>query len=96
MDALIIVFIGIFLGVLYRTWQPYQKKRREAEEKGEPFTFDKNYLITMIEALIFSGACAFMLIGQVQMPPDIQSNVLLLSFGFTMGFTANSVLNQQI
>jgi uncharacterized membrane protein YjgN (DUF898 family) len=96
MDALIVVFIGIVFGVLYRTWQPYQKKRREAEEQGKEFTFDKDYLITMVEALAFSVALAVMLIGQVQIPLDIQSNLLLLSFGFTTGYTSNSVLNQQI
>lgn len=96
MDALIIVFIGIFFGVLYRTWQPYQKKRREAEAEGKEFTFDKDYLVTMGEALAFSVAIAVMLIGTVQIPASIQSNLLLLSFGFTTGYTSNSVLNQQI
>lgn len=96
MDALVIVFIGILLGCLYRTWQPYQKKRKEAEAEGKEFTFDKDYLVTMGEALVFSVAYAVMLIGTAQIPASIQSNVLLLSFGFTTGYTSNAVTNEQI
>lgn len=95
MEPIYVALLGVFFGVLYRTVNPYLKKRREAREKGESLPFDLDYLITALEALVTAAAITIFIFPGLQIE-TAQAMIYVFCNGFAYGFTANHMLNESI
>ncbi|MGM0381539.1 MAG: hypothetical protein ACQEP7_06090 [bacterium] len=91
---LLIVFLGLFLGVLMRTGLPFIRKMKQGKIK----TFEYKYLIQAAGALLFAFLAMVLLYPYyIYEPPeilDLQTGVNLFVSAFVFGFASNTLLNE--
>ncbi len=84
-----IAFLGVFVGIFFRTVLPYLQAQGEAVG---PFTFNARYLYTAISALIFAGISSALVFPTFAVP-GIGSTLAIFLASFSWGFTNNDILN---
>jgi hypothetical protein len=93
--------IGVFLGVIVRTWFPYYWKKLQAAATagGLQFKWEWRYLFTAMSALGGAWVLAFPIIQGLQaagLPTDVTGMLGALAFGFVLGGGTNAILNAWI
>ncbi len=94
MNPTIIAFLGVFLGVFFRTVLPYIRKMKEAEERGERLPFDFKYLGTAIFAFMVSLTVTLLTFPAFVIPEQAGIYIFCSAFGF--GYASNDVINEVI
>lgn len=87
----VIAFVGIILGVIGRTYFPYLKKTKQAEQKSLQIGFDARYLITAIFSGIVTAIFVFPLFV---IPNETPFKVVLAAFVFA--WMSDDALNRVI
>jgi len=87
----VIAFLGIFLGVLFRTLAPAIRKWREAEGKGETFTLSRKYTATAVTSFFIAFVTAMLGMQAFTIPPDGFS---LFQTAFLYGLGLNALINE--
>jgi len=87
----VIAFLGIFLGVLFRTLAPAIRKWREAESKGETFTVSGKYTATAIASILIAFITTMLGLQTFQMTPD---GFTLFQTAFLYGLGLNALINE--
>ena len=91
MDIADLVFIGVFLGILGRTFLPYLRKLREAADRGDRLLFDYRYLVSAMVSVILSLFTAILILPGFEVP---ETNAFYLAFAY--GWAANDLVNMVI
>jgi len=87
----VIAFLGIFLGVLFRTLAPAIRKWREAESKGETFRISKKYTGTAIASLVIAFATTMVGMQTFNVQPE---GFTLFKAAFLYGLGLNALINE--
>lgn len=92
----LVVFLGIALGVICRTYFPYLRKVEEAQEAVEgtglasEFTFDYKFAITAI----FTGLVSAIFIYPTFVLPATENVFEIFIFAFIFAYGTNDIVNR--
>lgn len=86
----IIVFLGIFLGCLFRTLAPAVKKMRSDPN----FKWNQLYTATVITSFLVALATAIIGFAGYLIPTDIGTGLRLFAVCFVYGVGLNSTINE--
>lgn len=87
----VIAFLGIFLGVLFRTLAPAIRKWREAESKGEVFNIQQRYTATAVASIFIAFVTTMVGLQTFQKVPD---GFILFQTAFLYGLGLNALINE--
>jgi len=85
MVAIELVWIAIFLGLISATIFPYLRKRIDAANKGEPFSFDIVYVYNLVIAVITTSTVNIFFFIDYWPASDLP-DYLILFLAFIYGF----------
>lgn len=95
MDIEAIIFVGIFLGCLFRTVSPFVRKLREAANKNEKFAWNHVYTLTLVVSFIVALASSLIGFAGFRLEPESTTTMLtLFAVSFVYGVGLNSVINE--
>jgi len=89
-----VAFLGIFLGVLFRTLAPAIRKWREAESRGEIFAVSQKYTATAVTSFLIAFITTMLGMQAFQIPSDGLSLFKLFQAAFLYGLGLNALLNE--
>lgn len=86
-----IAFIGVFLGVLYRTVIPYLSKLKEDPD----ITFDKKYIVTLVISFLESIVVAMLIFESLPtaITTSVTASLAIFLASFAWGYTSNDIAN---
>jgi len=87
----LLIFIGIFIGVIFRTVEPFLRKLNEGK-LPEPIRFEKRYIITAVATLAWAFELTLKLFKAYAPPPETGWYVFVASVLF--GYGNNTLTNE--
>ena len=91
---MVIAFLIVLGGVMWRTVRPYMKKMKEAEEKGLEFTFNKRFIIGAVASFISCIVITFMVMGAGS--PMMEDPIKYAFALFAWGAGQTEIINREI
>ena len=91
MEPELVSFIGIFLGVLFRTLAPALRKWIKQEE-DKPFEWSHKYTVTALLTILIAFLAT--IIGFASFKPPEEPTMTVLAQSLVHGLTLNTVLNE--
>lgn len=90
----VIIFVGIFLGCLFRTLAPFIRIQRETTFPLTKLSWNHVYTVTFLTSLLIAFASALMGLTFFVMPLDPLTPLKLFAVSFVYGVGMNGVINE--